>query len=224
MPQRLTLPIEDTRVNAGYGSARYLKEWGFNHYGVDLVSESKIRTLRAMGDGIVHSCGMDGATSGQRLGRCIVIVYNDVLLNDDKTVKNLACRLFHLDKILVKPGERVNAFTLLGEYGNTGAHSSGTHLHIEFDTDIDYPQYAYGISASGNVIKKGPNNTTIDPQRVFWIGRGQSISLVAQWIADGWMSKAWYDVPDVPITPVTPPSKIVSIADLRDMGYVSITL
>ncbi|MEG0541286.1 MAG: M23 family metallopeptidase [Angelakisella sp.] len=186
MAQKLILPIDDCQINAGYKSPRYQKEWGFQHYGVDLIEKNKMRTLHACGVDTVVACGMDGQTEGLRLGNCVVIVYRDVQLPDGR-VMGLSSRMYHLDKILCKTGDLVNVGTVIGEYGSTGQYSSGPHLHIEFDTDINYPTYAYGISKSGNVIKQGSVDSTMDPCKVFWLGKGQKFYLPDQWVSEGWV-------------------------------------
>ena len=98
------------------------------------------------------ACGMDGATAAQRMGNAIMLVFPDVERNDGNTT-SLACRMFHLDSIAVRAGQTVKRGDVLGVYGNTGTNTSGPHLHVEFDTDVQYPQYAVGIKASGNIIK-----------------------------------------------------------------------
>ena len=170
MSQRLILPMDKCNVNAGYKMAAYVKEWGFAHYGIDLGNPDKQRTIYSPGDGTVIACGMDGATAAQRMGNAIVLVFPDVERNDGNTT-SLACRMFHLDSIAVKAGQTVKRGDVLGVYGNTGANTSGPHLHVEFDTDVQYPQYAVGIKASGNIIKKGTKDTTADPSKVWYVGR-----------------------------------------------------
>ncbi len=165
MSQKLILPLNQCNVNAGYKMAAYTKAWGFTHYGVDLGNPDRQRTIYSPGDGTVIACGMDGATAAQRMGNAIVLVFPDVERNDGNTT-SLACRMFHLDSIAVKAGQTVKRGDVLGVYGNTGANTSGPHLHVEFDTDVQYPQYAVGIKASGNIIKKGTRDTTADPSKV----------------------------------------------------------
>ena len=170
MSQKLILPLNQCSVNAGYKMAAYTKGWGFTHYGVDLGNPDRQRTIYSPGDGTVIACGMDGATAAQRMGNAIVLVFPDVERNDGNTT-SLACRMFHLDSIAVKAGQTVKRGDVLGVYGNTGANTSGPHLHVEFDTDVQYPQYAVGIKASGNIIKKGTKDTTADPSKVWYVGR-----------------------------------------------------
>ena len=160
----------------------YTKMWGFRHYGIDLGNPERKRTIYSPGDGTVIACGLDGETEAQRLGRCIVIVYPDVICNSGKRT-DLACRMFHLDSIAVKVGQTVKQGDILGVYGNTGANTSGPHLHVEFDTDVKYPQYAVGIKSSGHVIKKGTIDSTVDPAKVWYLGQGQTIR-------DGWGTSA----------------------------------
>ncbi|MEG0036493.1 MAG: hypothetical protein RR743_07515, partial [Oscillospiraceae bacterium] len=54
MSQKLGLPIINCRLNASYKSTKYKKEWGWNHWGVDLGEVTKTdRTLYSPGDGKV---------------------------------------------------------------------------------------------------------------------------------------------------------------------------
>lgn len=199
MSQILKLPINDWQTNADWKSGKYMSVWGYPHFGADAGSVSKQRNLYGMGNGYVVSCGLDGYTTSDRLGYATVIVYKDVLLNDGKTVVDLACRIYHQSEIKVKAGDSVTAETIIGVYGSTGANSSGPHLHIEFDTDTKYPQYAVGIKSSGRVIKKGSVDSTVDPMKVFWIGDGQSVTIPQSYINDGWVRSAWRNLPTVPV-------------------------
>lgn len=193
--QKLILPIDRMRITANYKNTKYKAAFGFAHYGMDCVSAAGNTAVRALGAGEVIACGQDGATltgANSRLGNCIVIVYRDVLCNDGKT-RNLACRMFHFDRIAVKAGQKVDADTVIGQYGNTGANTTGAHLHIEFDSDIAYPQYAVGIKASGNIIKRGTVDSTVNPSAVWHKGAGQSITGTG----DGWYSAADLAVPPI---------------------------
>lgn len=187
------LPINAMKMTAGYLNQKYLKQFKYNHYGIDAISTNASAQIQAIGTGIVIACGQDGAAltgPSSRLGNCIVIVYKDVQCNDGK-IRDLACRMFHLDKITCKAGDKVQAGTVIGYYGNTGANSTGAHLHIEFDSDIKYPQYAFGIAGSGKVIKKGTVNSTVNPSKVWYTGNGQKI---VGW-GDGWTMDADINIP-----------------------------
>lgn len=96
----------------------------------------------------------------------------------------------------VKKGDKVSSSTLLGYYGNTGANTTGPHLHIQFDTDTDYPLYCCGLSKKGHsLLKKGTVDSTVNPIELFHIGEGQDISVP---------SSAWYDKDDFLEIPIMP--------------------
>ena len=195
MSQKLILPIDKCAFSAGYKNAAYLKQQGYAHYGVDLYSEVGNTTVKAIGNGKVIAAGLDGATDSNRLGRCCVIVYQDVELHDGM-VCGLACRMFHFDSLNVSAGQFVTKGDVIGQYGNTGStlvngQRMGKHLHIEFDTDTQYPAYAVGIKTSGNVIKKGTIDSTLDPSTVWYLGKGQTI----RGIYDGWYKQEDIDLP-----------------------------
>ena len=142
---------------------------------------------------------MDGATAAQRMGNAIMLVFPDVERNDGNTT-SLACRMFHLDSIAVRAGQTVKRGDVLGVYGNTGTNTSGPHLHVEFDTDVQYPQYAVGIKASGNIIKKGTEDTTADPSKVWYVGPGQALhdGWGGSGVSSGWIAQNDLDVPKLP--------------------------
>lgn len=190
MSQKLILPLNDCNVNAGWKMPAYTRSWGYKHYGIDIGNPNRERTVFSPGEGEVICCGMDGNTAKERLGNCMVLVYRDVLCSDG-AVRDLACRMFHLDKISVRHGQKVQKGSVLGVYGNTGANTSGPHLHVEFDTDTKWPEYAYGIKSSGKIIKKGTVDSTVDPSKVWFLGEGQTIqsgwdpvSAGSGWVAD----------------------------------------
>lgn len=195
MPQILTLPIDDMKANACYFSQRYYDEWGYTHFGIDVNSMSKNQNLKGFADEMkIISCGLDGSTTKTRLGYCIVAVMLDVKCNDG-IVRNLACRMFHLDKIYCKVGDIIRRGEHFADYGNTGAHTTGAHLHIEFDTDYKNPHYAVGIASSGNIIKKGSVFSTINPSKVWYKGIGQTVFTYPDWITQGWTSNGDIDLP-----------------------------
>lgn len=189
MSQKLILPIDNCRVTAGYKSDAYKKQMGFLHYGTDMVSALGSKTVNACGDGFVVAAGSDGATQRDRMGNCIVVVYNDVLLPDG-TITDLACRMFHFSNILVKPDEKISQGQPIATYGNTGRYSIGAHLHIEFDTDAKHPQYAVGLLSSGRVILKGSVDSTLSANKVLFLTQAQKISANLRAIAEGWVRGA----------------------------------
>lgn len=226
MSQRLILPLTKTFVTASYKIPEYRKYFGWDHYGYDLTSTS--REILACGNGTVVAAGQDGSTkTGQysRLGNVIVIVYKDVLCNDGN-VRNLTCRMYHLDSIIVKAGENVKQGDIIGIYGNTGANTTGAHLHIEFDSDINYPTLAYGVSIGGNVINRkedyskagGLVDSTVDPDKIWFVGQNQSIQAA---------SVSWSDIDDVTVPSIpqdTPDYKFLYEETLKKYNEANLKL
>ena len=165
MNQRLILPINKCRITAGYKNSNYAKEFGYTHYGVDMTDKDRRDyTVYASGKGKVTHAGFN--SSG---GNAVVIVYRDCELPTGDT-RDIVLRYFHLKSIKVKVGQTVTKDTVIGLYGNTG-YSSGAHLHLEADTDVNYPNYTPQISsrASNSVLKKGVASTMLNPTQVLWI-------------------------------------------------------
>lgn len=157
MAQYLILPINKARLTSSYKNENYRKQYGFNHYGVDLVSTNGDRTVYAQGKGIVKAAGYDSL-----FGNTVVIVYSSAMDPRTKQVLNVTVRYYHLASIRVKDEQRVTKDTVIGVYGDTGKYVDGAHLHMEFDSDTKYYNYAPGIKASGTIIKKGID-TTFNP-------------------------------------------------------------
>jgi len=84
------------------------------HNGIDLAGPYG-SPVRAVAAGTVIEAGWDGAYG------LIVKV-----LHEDGTVTFYA----HSSRLLVSPGDRVQAGTQIAEEGNTG-HSTGPHVHFE---------------------------------------------------------------------------------------------
>ena len=176
-PQRLVLPINDMRLTASYKNAAYRQRFGFDHYGVDATSRSGNTALYGLGSGIVVAAGLDGAKGeASGCGYVLVIKYPACVING-RDAADLVCTYFHMrEKPPVKTGDEVTTETLLGHYGNTGANTTGAHLHIQFDTDTDYPLWCSGISGKESLIlKPGTVDSTVDPLDVLHIGPGQSL-------------------------------------------------
>lgn len=160
--QRLILPINSMRLTAGYKNVNYRKQFGYNHYGIDMTDKAKSdKTVWGSGIGEVTHCGWH--PSG---GNVVVVVYRDCELTNGQ-VRDLAVRYYHLEKINVKVGQKITKDSRLGLYGNTGA-SSGAHLHIEIDTDVKYPNYTPQTSKSNDVLKAG-SDSTINPVTALWV-------------------------------------------------------
>ena len=164
MSQKLILPLNKAQLTAGYKNANYKTKFGFTHYGIDLSNGVlDNRTLWAMGNGTVKACGYDNI-----FGNTVVIVYPDVYIPATGKTQDLTVRLYHMKSIAVKVGQAVTTATKLGVMGNTGQYSTGAHVHVEIDTDVEMPTYAPGLKASSNIIKKGID-TTLSPSDVLYL-------------------------------------------------------
>ncbi len=188
--QNLILPINNARVTAGYKSKIYAKTFKTEHYGIDYVSLDGNTSIYSPGKGIVVSAGMDGKSAKDRCGMCLVIIFPDVIEAGGTRTRGVACRMFHLADIAVLPGQMVQQGQLLGHYGKTGAMVTGEHLHMELDYDIAYPQFSYGVSSGGFIIKAGTVESSIPPHRVIHRGENQSIMATLSDLNTGWVAES----------------------------------
>ena len=160
--QKLILPINKTRVTAGYKNATYNNQFGFKHYGSDSTSTGSDRTVWGCGVGQVLEAGFDNV-----LGNVVIIRYNNCQLKNG-TTKDLIQRLYHLGRIDVVKGQSITKDTRVGLYGSTGQYATGPHLHVEFDTDVKYPAYSPTLGSSSNIIKAG-TDSTLNPTDVLYV-------------------------------------------------------
>lgn len=160
MAQRLILPINQMEITVGYKHPWYNRTQKRTHHGVDAVHGKGKTYLYGCGSGTVSHCGRDNV-----LGNVVAVKYPNVRCKDG-VVRNLVVRYFHMASIKCKVGQKVDINTLLGYYGNTGKYSQGAHLHLEVDTDYNYPNYTPELSKSSNIFKAGVD-TTINPTLVF---------------------------------------------------------
>ncbi|CCG02023.1 M23 family metallopeptidase [Blastococcus saxobsidens] len=106
---KAVLPVAGARLTSGFGS-----RWGTFHYGIDLAAPMRTPEYAAA-DGVVLRAG-----SASGFGLAVYILHE----NGDVTVYG------HMDKILVKPGQYVQAGETIALLGNRG-QSTGPHLHFE---------------------------------------------------------------------------------------------
>ncbi|MGY1663963.1 peptidoglycan DD-metalloendopeptidase family protein [Geodermatophilus sp. SYSU D00705] len=106
---KAVLPVSGARFTSGYGG-----RWGTFHYGIDLAAPMRTPEYAAM-DGVVLRAG-----SASGFGLAVYILHE----NGDVTVYG------HMDKILVEPGQYVEAGETIALLGNRG-QSTGPHLHFE---------------------------------------------------------------------------------------------
>ncbi len=160
--QKLILPINKTRVTAGFKNTNYLNQFGFRHYGMDLTETGSNRTIWGSGNGQVLETGFDNV-----LGNVVIIRYDQCQLKNG-TIKNLIQRLFHLDRVDVTKGQSITKDTRIGLYGSTGQYATGPHLHVEFDTDVNYPTYSPTLGKNSNIIKAG-TDSVLNPADVMFV-------------------------------------------------------
>lgn len=158
--QKLILPINKCRLTASKGTTAYLKQYGFHHWGVDMISAAGDTKVYASGNGVCLAAGLDTL-----FGNTVIVKYENVY-DHKKSTSDIVFRYFHGAQILVKAGDSVTKDTVLMRYGNTGKYVSGAHLHITADRDTQYYAYEPGIAQSGNLIKKGTSETVFNPMDV----------------------------------------------------------
>jgi murein DD-endopeptidase MepM/ murein hydrolase activator NlpD len=113
---KLEFPIIGAKIGSPFGW-----RWGRYHRGVDLVSPLG-SNIYACADGNVIFAGRQKFLHGY--GNAVMLSHGN------KTYTYYA----HLDKVLVKTGDKILSNTLLGKVGNTG-NSTGPHLHLELLMD-----------------------------------------------------------------------------------------
>ncbi|MCV2490810.1 M23 family metallopeptidase [Geodermatophilus sp. YIM 151500] len=106
---KTVLPVDGARLTSGYGA-----RWGKFHYGIDLAAPMHTPEYAAA-DGVVLRAG-----SASGYGLAVYLLHE----NGDVTVYG------HMDKILVSPGDYVQAGETIALLGNRG-QSTGPHLHFE---------------------------------------------------------------------------------------------
>ncbi|MGY1724296.1 M23 family metallopeptidase [Blastococcus sp. SYSU DS0533] len=106
---KAVLPVAGARLTSGYGG-----RWGTFHYGIDLAAPMRTPEYAAV-DGVVLRAG-----SASGFGLAVYILHD----SGDVTVYG------HMDKILVSPGQYVEAGETIALLGNRG-QSTGPHLHFE---------------------------------------------------------------------------------------------
>jgi murein DD-endopeptidase MepM/ murein hydrolase activator NlpD len=106
---KAVLPVDGARLTSRYGA-----RWGTFHYGIDLAAPMRTPEYAAV-DGVVLRAG-----SASGFGLAVYLLHD----NGDVTVYG------HMDKILVEPGQYVEAGETIALLGNRG-QSTGPHLHFE---------------------------------------------------------------------------------------------
>lgn len=126
----MNLPLNNCEITSEYGIVR---NDGKIHKGVDLISTSKDRNVKAIRSGVVRVTPYEKDGFG-----------NYVSIQQEDGFRALYC---HLEKVLVKSGDIIEEGQIIGIEGSTGK-STGVHLHLElrkapYDADdyIDIAEY-----------------------------------------------------------------------------------
>lgn len=125
----MVLPLNNPEITSEYGIRR---KDGKLHKGIDLISSTKERSVRAISDGRVSYCGYDQTG----FGNYVVILQRD-------GYKALYC---HLEKYNVIKNDKVKKGEIIGVEGTSG-NSTGVHLHLELR------KYPYGPNNYINVAE-----------------------------------------------------------------------
>ena len=115
---KFAIPVENAIITGVYGSQRILNgEPKWPHYGLDFAAEEGTK-IKAMLDGIVTLAESDLFYTGGTLifdhGHGISTLY------------------MHMEKILVKNGQKVKQGDIIGTVGSTG-RSTGAHLDVRLN-------------------------------------------------------------------------------------------
>ncbi len=113
------LPVKNGRITSGFGKRKdpFTQEEKM-HNGIDIIAREGTDVL-APADGVVVLVRNKYAPN-ESLGKVVVLRHG----------KNLLTRYGHLQKILVKQGQKVKRHQVIARVGNSG-RSTGPHLHYE---------------------------------------------------------------------------------------------
>ena len=166
MTEKAILPLNNARITAGYKNALYRQKMGFAHFGTDMADLNRKDTaVYAPFKMKVVAVGYDNLMGGTIIAVSVNPI--DVHYGPKKGARRLAVRMAHLAKMYVKVGDVVAPDDAkIADYGSTGKYGGSAHLHIEIDTDINYPQYSPTLSRSSNIWKTG-RDSTVNPMDVF---------------------------------------------------------
>ena len=203
--QKLLMPFKKCMMLCGYKNPRYLKHWGYSHFGIDVSTiqggAGSDHNIYASGDGTIIATGFDNSC-----GNVVVVVYPTCYIRSDDSEKDLTARYCHLSSISVKQGDKVKQGDILGIEGNT--KTGDYHLHLEFDTDTKNPLYSPQVSSrddhltmeQGNIIKKGyigSRDTTLNPSDILFVGENQEI--VKPTYNPAWLNPSDFNIPKLEV-------------------------
>lgn len=168
--QKLFTPYVNTVISASYKHPTYTIKEGTVHYGVDFFGDGQVN-LYASGDGIV----VGKNPNMQYLGNVLAVQYNNVVKHNNTILPAVVFRYCHLASYNVSVGDHVNSNTCLAVTGMTGQHVTGVHVHIEADTDTQYPLGTPSEPSTG-----GNDLTMFNPIEVLYLDSNQSYNTYYQ--------------------------------------------
>jgi len=142
------LQREEISGNSLFGPRNIFGGASTNHKGIDIgkpvgtpiYSASEGKVISIVRDN--NNYYSDGSCSKSSAGNYVIIEYK----NDDITFH---FKYFHLNTILVSPGQTVSWGTEIGTVGNTGC-SSGPHLHFQIEApgceELNFRVFAYNYT------------------------------------------------------------------------------
>lgn len=194
--QKLIMPFKRCMMLCGYKNAKYLGYWKYPHYGVDISTiQGKAgddHTIYASGDGVVVAVGKDNT-----LGWGLAVLYKDCYIRHTGQTCDLVARYMHMPTVYVIKGQAVEAGEKLAVEGKEG--TGDYHLHLEFDTDVNFPTYSPQVAAGKTFWKKG-TDSTVNPSHVLHIGTGQEI--VKPTYNPAWLNPEDFVIPALVTAPV----------------------
>lgn len=125
----MRVPLENAEITSEYG---IIRKDGKLHKGIDLISSTRDRNIRAIKRGVVSYAGYDKTG----FGNYVVILHPD-------GYKSFYC---HLEKYNVSKTDKIEEGQIIGIEGTSG-NSTGVHLHLELR------KYPYGINNHINVAE-----------------------------------------------------------------------
>lgn len=166
MSEKAILPLNATRITAGYKNEAYRRALGFAHYGTDMADLKRECTdVYAPFKMKVIKAGYDALMGGTIIAVSVEEV--DIHHGPKKGKRRVAVRMAHLAKTFVEDGDVIGPEDhKIAEYGKTGRYGNSPHLHIEVDTDIEYPEYSPALKRNSDIWKAG-RDSTINPMDVF---------------------------------------------------------
>lgn len=195
--QRLILPFKKQMMLCGYRNKEYLKYWKYEHLGVDISTiqggAGSDHVIYGSGEGEVVAVGKDNS-----LGWGVAILYKDVYNHKTGEVYDVIARYMHMKEVYVTQGQKVTINTPIAPEGKEG--TGDYHLHIEFDTDTNWPTYSPQVSAGHTFWRKG-TDSSINPSFLFHVSDDRQI--VPPTYNPAWLNSEDFNFPLAEVTVVT---------------------